>query len=271
MKRKYCTLITVTSLSLLFFASQSAAAIAPVSPRAEAPPATRWSYEGVTGPAHWGKLDPAFAVCANGKEQSPISIDPQKVTKLKNKESIQYHYQRTLFTVMNNGHTVQANDPSGSNSIVLEGQPYKLLQMHFHKPSEHEINRKPYMMEGHLVHQNAEGKLAVVGFLIEAGKTNEELAEMWNKLPKQQTESDIKLEREIDLSRLLPEDRTSYLYNGSLTTPPCTEGVRWILLKQPIQMSKEQIEAFGAIFPDNHRPVQPLNQRKVIENEANRK
>jgi len=223
-----------------------------------------WSYNGETGPAKWASLDPSFAACANGKEQSPIDIELSKVTLDKTLEDVQIHYKPSAFTVMNNGHTIQANDASGSNSIVVEGIEYKLMQMHFHKPSENQINGQSFEMEGHLVHKSKEGKLAVLGFLITSGQENKELAEIWSKLPKEETKEDIKLEKPVDLVNLLPKEKKSFRYNGSLTTPPCSEGVKWVVLEKPVEMSRQQIEAYGAIFPDNHRPVQPLHNRQVM-------
>lgn len=222
-----------------------------------------WSYEGDTGPEHWGSLDPSFAACANGTEQSPIDIELKNVKVNKTVGKIRINYKPTAFTIMNNGHTIQANDASGSNSIIVDGEKYKLIQMHFHKPSEHEINGENFMMEGHLVHKNKTGNLAVLGFLIKAGNENEQLAEMWAKLPRQETESDIALDNLIDLVQLLPNDNKVFRYSGSLTTPPCTEGVKWAVLKKPIKMSQEQIDTFGTIFPHNNRPVQPINDRIV--------
>ncbi|MEW9670072.1 carbonic anhydrase family protein [Ammoniphilus sp. 3BR4] len=223
-----------------------------------------WSYEGETGPNKWAGLDPSFSTCADGREQSPIDIELSNVKLDKSLEDIEINYSPTTFTVMNNGHTIQANDKSGSNSIVVEGEEYKLVQMHFHKPSENTINGQTFDMEGHLVHKNSEGNLAVLGFLIKVGDGNKELAEIWSKLPKQQTKEDVELENPVDLVNLLPKEMKTFRYSGSLTTPPCSEGVKWILFEKPIEMSKEQVEAFGAIFPDNHRPVQPLNNREVL-------
>lgn len=223
-----------------------------------------WSYEGETGPDQWAGLDPNFTTCADGREQSPIDIELSDVKLDKTLEDIKINYKPTTFTVMNNGHTIQANDRSESNSIIVEGEEYKLIQMHFHKPSENTINGQSFDMEGHLVHQNSEGKLAVLGFLIKVGSENKELAEIWSKLPKQETKEDIKLDKPVDLVNLLPKETKTFRYSGSLTTPPCSEGVKWVLFEKPIEMSKEQVEAFGAIFPDNHRPVQPLNDRQVL-------
>ncbi|WP_025027828.1 carbonic anhydrase [Caldalkalibacillus mannanilyticus] len=225
--------------------------------------ATHWSYEGETGAEHWGSIDPSFATCAEGTEQSPIDIELSDGELEKSVEDIQINYSPTPMTVMNNGHTIQVNDTTDKNSIVVEGKEYKLLQMHFHKPSEHQLNGLSFEMEGHLVHKSSEGNLAVLGFLITSGNENKELAEVWSKLPEERTKVDIPLDQTIDLATLLPEEKKSYLYKGSLTTPPCSEGVKWIVLEQPIELSREQIDAFSAIFPDNHRPVQPINNREL--------
>lgn len=224
-----------------------------------------WSYEGDTGPDKWADIDSSYSKCADGTEQSPIDIELANVKLDKTLEDININYKTTAFTVMNNGHTIQANDASGSNTILADGVEYKLVQMHFHKPSEHQFNGKNFEMEGHLVHKNDEGKLAVLGFLIKAGNENKVLAEMWSKLPSEKTEADITLENSVDLDALLPKEKKSFRYSGSLTTPPCSEGVKWIVMEQPIEMSKEQIAAFGTIFPNNSRPVQPLNEREVSE------
>lgn len=222
-----------------------------------------WSYEGDTGPANWASLDSEFARCANGTEQSPIDIELSDVKVDKTLEDIKINYKPTVFTLMNNGHTIQVNDASGSNSITIDGQAYTLVQMHFHKPSENQINGQSFDMEWHLVHKNSESKLAVLGVLIKAGKENKELAEIFSKLPKEETKEDIKLDQLVDLNALLPQDKKAFRYEGSLTTPPCSEGVKWTVLEQPIELSSEQIQAFGAVFPDDHRPIQPLNNRTV--------
>ncbi|WP_235867351.1 carbonic anhydrase family protein [Priestia abyssalis] len=137
---------------------------------------------------------------------------------------------------------------------------------HIKEKALHQFNGEQYDMELHLVHQDANGKLAVLGVMIQEGKENEKLASVWDLLPKEETEKDISVKEPVDLQALLPEDQTSFHYNGSLTTPPCTEEVKWIVFEQPIEMSKEQIQAFQRIFPDNHRPVQPLNEREIIKN-----
>ncbi|MCZ8523192.1 MULTISPECIES: carbonic anhydrase [Paenibacillus] len=239
------------------------------TPQTQTPPAAHpahWSYSGESGPADWAKLDQTFAACANGTEQSPVDIELSHTKVDKTAVNVQLHYQPSAFTLMNNGHTIQANEASGSDTITVDGTEYKLAQMHFHRPSENEIDGQSFAMEGHLVHKNKEGGLAVVGFLMKAGKENKQLAEMWSKLPKQETKEDVKLEQPVDLPALLPASAHAFRYEGSLTTPPCSEHVKWIVLADPVEVSQEQIDAFAAIFPDNHRPVQPLNQRTVVSN-----
>jgi len=258
--------------SVAFIAGVSLAACS-AEPKAESiqdkPAATteevHWSYQGDTGPDHWGELSDANAVCANGKEQSPINMDFSKIKKAE-KGSLQVNYSPTVFSVANNGHTIQANAQIQNNKITIDGTEYKLVQFHFHTPSEHRFNGKAYDMELHLVHKDANNKLAVLGIMIKVGQKNEKLAALWSVLPKEKTTQDIALEQPIDLSTLLPQDQSTLRYNGSLTTPPCTEGIKWTMLEQPIEMSKEQIQAFQSIFPDNHRPVQPVNSREVTEN-----
>lgn len=226
---------------------------------------SHWSYEGETSPEHWGELDLANSACVNGSEQSPINIEFSQVENEKAAEDLQINYEPTSFSLMNNGHTVQANAASGSNSILIEGREYKLAQFHFHTPSEHQFNGKNYEMELHLVHKDSNGKITVLGVMIQEGEENKNLADVWGILPKEETDKDIPLNESVDLKALLPEDQTAFHYEGSLTTPPCTEEVKWTIFEMPIEMSKEQIEAFRQIFSDNHRPVQSLNNRKVIK------
>lgn len=225
-----------------------------------------WSYEGETSPDHWGELDPAANIaCVNGSEQSPINIEFSQVETVGGEEDLQINYEPTSFSLMNNGHTVQANAVSGSNSILIEGKEYKLAQFHFHTPSEHEFNGKNYEMELHLVHKDADGRIAVLGVMIQEGEENKNLEAIWDILPSEETDKDIAINEPVDVKTLLPVDQTAFHYEGSLTTPPCTEEVKWTIFEMPIEMSKQQIEAFRKIFPENHRPVQSLNNRKVIK------
>ncbi|MDN4495124.1 carbonic anhydrase family protein [Ureibacillus aquaedulcis] len=223
-----------------------------------------WSYNDESGPEYWAELDPANLACVNGSEQSPVNIEFSQVKADKELEDIGIRYEPTAFSLVNNGHTVQANATTESSSLVVEGNEYKLAQFHFHTPSEHQFNGQNYDMELHLVHKNSNGDLAVLGLMIQEGRENDKLAAVWDVLPKEETEKAISVEEPIDLEALLPQDQTSFHYNGSLTTPPCTEEVKWIIFEQPIDMSKEQIQSFQQIFPDNHRPVQALNEREIF-------
>lgn len=226
-----------------------------------------WSYSGETGPISWGDLDQTYTACVNGREQSPINVDYSEVKTTKTIETIDFQYKPTSFSVINNGHTIQVNNESERNKMIVEGTEYGLVQFHFHTPSEHQFSGQQYAMELHLVHQNENNELAVLGVMIQEGVVNKNLQTIWDALPKQKTtEEAIFIREPINLQVLLSQEQTFLYYNGSLTTPPCTEEVKWIVLEQPIEMSKEQIEVFQQIFPHNNRPVQPLNEREIIRN-----
>lgn len=224
-----------------------------------------WSYEGDTGPAHWGELDPTYAGCSKGKEQSPINIEPSQIKESEMKVDMTIQYEPTTVTLENTGNTIQANPITKRNMIVLNDKEYALEQFHFHTPSEHQFNGKSSPMELHLVHKDPYGKLAVLGVMIQEGNENERLAAAWNVLPKKTSEKTI-VKEPVDVKSLLPQKQTNFHYNGSLTTPPCTEGIKWLVFEHPIYMSKDQIQAFKDLFPDNHRPVQPINDREIIKN-----
>ena len=223
-----------------------------------------WSYEGETGPEHWGDLDPSFIACKNGKQQSPINIEFSKVKKSDQAKNIQLHYGQTLLSLTNNGHSIQANMSGPSNKLVIDGKEYKLAQFHFHTPSEHQIHGQNYDMEVHFVHQDANGNYAVLGLMIKEGIENKTLAPLWRVLPKEKTAEAIPIKESVDLRALQPADHKLFYYKGSLTTPPCTEVVEWVVLKKSIEMSIEQIQAFKQIFHKNNRPVQPLNNRDIL-------
>ena len=226
-----------------------------------------WSYKGETGPEHWGDINPDYAACTNGKEQSPINIETSQVIDDEKLEDLDINYKPTGFSLSNNGHTIQANPSTMDNSLVADNKEYKLAQFHFHTPSEHQFNGQNFDMELHLVHKDANNQLAVLGLMIKEGTANPYLEKAWNVLPTEETTEDVKLTETIDLMSLLPEDKDSFYYIGSLTTPPCSEAVKWVVLEESIEMSKEQIDKFRKIFPDNHRPVQSLNEREVKEDD----
>jgi len=220
-----------------------------------------WSYEGEHGPKHWGDVKSDYAMCKTGKNQSPIDITSAVSTDL---PPIKFDYQAAPLRIINNGHTIQVNYAEGS-SISFGGNSYQLVQFHFHHPSEEKIHGKGFDMVAHLVHKNAEGNFAVVALLIKKGKTNKFIETLWAHLPKEEGKEEMPVNVTIDISKLLPAQRGYYTYTGSLTTPPCSEGVTWLILKTPIEMSDAQINKFAHFYKHNARPVQPLNDRVVSE------
>lgn len=222
-----------------------------------------WAYEGEAGPQAWGQLKPEFNVCAIGKRQSPIHIE-EASTLRGPAEPLQINYRMSNASVVNNGHTIQV-DVDGDNTLMVRGSSYKLVQFHFHHPSEEKINYKGYAMVAHLVHKNAEGQLAVLAVLMDPGASNPLVDKVWTHMPLDVSDRVRMPNGLLDLKELLPEDRRYYQFIGSLTTPPCTEGVLWLVLKQPMTLSREQLKLFAQLFPNNARPVQALNNRVVRE------
>lgn len=222
-----------------------------------------WSYDGDTGPAHWAKLKPEFNACAIGKRQSPIPID-EAATLQGPADPIGFDYHPSEGSVVHNGHTIQV-DLAPTNRITVRGGTYELLQFHFHHPSEEQVNGKRYAMVAHLVHKNAEGQLAVVAVLLTPGEPNPAVDTVWKHMPLDVGDR-VKLPTgALNLPDLLPQDQRYYQFMGSLTTPPCTEGVLWMVLKTPVTLSPAQIRLFGQLFPNNARPVQEVNGRAVRE------
>ena len=235
-----------------------------------------WGYETKNGPDVWGQLSPEYFLCAVGKHQSPIDLVNPTPAKL---PPITYEYYSTTdLNIRNTGHTIEVTYPEGSR-IYIDGTAYQLLQFHFHAPGEHTVAGQPFEMEAHFVHKSENGDLAVVGLLIEEGRHNYAYDPVWDHLPAvpgetQRVEVD---ENPVELRMMLSPngqvtDETvqpfapAYRYEGSLTTPPCSESVQWIVLTTPIEMSEAQIAAFKAIIHNNNRPVQPLNGRKLFVN-----
>lgn len=216
-----------------------------------------WSYEGEHGPSHWAQMDQGFSTCALGQVQSPIDIRNAVTADL---PKLGFAYRAGPAEVMNNGHTVQVSLPA-SGGIEIADAKYTLLQFHFHTPSEEKIAGMAYPMVAHFVHRNAEGQLAVVAVLLKEGKANPALASLFANLPAQGQKH--ALTDSFDPARLLPEQHGYYAFQGSLTTPPCSENVRWQVLKQPIEVSAEQLAAFRQLYPMNARPTQPLNGRSL--------
>ncbi|AUZ63608.1 TPA: carbonic anhydrase family protein [Citrobacter amalonaticus] len=225
--------------------------------------ASHWSYEGEGSPEHWGALSEEYKTCQTGMNQSPINIDQSANAHLK---PLKTHYTEGPITLINNGHTIQAALKSATaDTITIDGTPFTLQQFHFHAPSENTVHGKHYAMEMHLVHKDANGAIAVVAVMFDKGAANTELDKLWATMP-EQTGQDANVTSQMDLNALLPKNKRFWRFSGSLTTPPCSEGVTWIVMKHPLTLSAAQLEKFShTMHHDNNRPPQPLNGRVVVE------
>lgn len=236
----------------------------PRKPRAAKPTAAKkpapgdWSYEGVAGPQAWGRLKPEFAKCGSGTRQSPIDIRDGIRVDL---DPVQFDYKPGAFRVLDNGHTVQVNVAPGS-SIEVMGRRFELEQFHFHRPSEERIDGRQFDMVVHLVHKDIEGRFAVVAVLLERGSAHPLVQSVWNNLPLEKGDA-VSARAPLDPARLLPEDTRYFTYMGSLTTPPCSEGVLWMVMQQPVGVSPEQIDVFARLYPMNARPLQQASGRLI--------
>jgi len=232
-------------------------------PQSRASSGAAWSYEGATGPEHWGSLDPSYAACADGSVQSPIDIVGATNKAMANPKIA---YVKSQVSVENNGHTVQANALSGS-SISVGGVKSDLLQMHFHSPAENIIAGQRAPVDVHFVHKSADGKLTVIGVMLKVGSQRNAA---WQPMVSALRTSGMEMQSEVsemtttfNWGAMLPKDLRSYRFAGSLTTPGCNEGVSWIVMKQPVLLSASQIAAFKAEYNANARPVQPINGRPI--------
>lgn len=225
---------------------------------ANTPP--QWSYEGESGPEHWASLNRDYAKCGEGKNQSPVDLKWHKPSKGGGKLSL--NYRPTAVQVENTGHTIQASFDSG-NFASYEGSRYELLQMHFHTPSEHTFSGKSHPMEAHFDHKNDSGDYLVLAVMFDEGSENAAIGKIWENIP-----GEKKLASSGDLSFkpsiLLPTTHNHYTYSGSLTSPPCSENVKWVVFNTPLTMSADQMSAFKKFYPKNARPEQPLGSRKVL-------
>lgn len=221
-----------------------------------------WNYDGENDPAHWSELSPEFAACEEGEDQSPVDI-PANIEGVEH-TPVSFHYKTVPLDIINTGHTEEVEYGSDSYATI-GGVRYYLSQFHFHTPSEHTVGNEQAAMEMHLVHENKDGGIAVIAVLIQEGRENERFARFWDKLPRkagsERKDGDITL----NAAELLPGEKEFYEYTGSLTTPPCTEGVKWYVFEKPIELSASQIERFREIMNGNNRPVQPLNGREIEE------
>lgn len=213
-----------------------------------------WSYAGETGPANWASLDSDYATCA-GPEQSPIDI----VTEAADQETstINLDYESVEGTLKDTGKVLQMD--LGGGTVTIDGKAYDLIQFHFHTPSEHTIDGESYPAEVHLVHAAEDGMLAVIGVMFEEGEANEALSTLWSALPNMEDSASMT----FDASSLFPEDGNTYTYDGSLTTPPCSEVVSWHVMATPVSISSEQLEALTTMHDNTNRPIQPLNDREI--------
>ncbi|PAF52299.1 carbonic anhydrase family protein [Helicobacter sp. 13S00477-4] len=222
---------------------------------------TKWSYDGKNGPKNWGKIADEYISCEIGQYQSPIDID--RHIEIKNPKEIIFKYGKNVKSATDNGHTIQL-DYNPGNYVKINNDTYELLQLHFHSPAENLIQGKQYPLSMHIVHKNKEGKLLVIGIKFKVGKTNKILSPIWEKMPKKPGE--ITYPKDFDLSKLIPEKVGYYHFNGSLTTPPCTEGVSWFVLKETLEISKNQLQKIQSLMQyPNNRPIQPKNNRIIIK------
>ena len=222
--------------------------------------APHWSYAGDTGAEHWGELQPDFKVCQLGLEQTPIDL----TNGMKGEAAaVALDYKPLALRMINNGHTIQVNADAGS-SCVIGGTKYELLQFHFHHPSQHLLAGKPFDLECHFVHKSAKGDLAVVGVFVTPGAKNAALQTIFDAMPKAEG-TELRVNGSVDSAALLPKSTGYFRYMGSLTTPPCSEGLTWTVFREPIEASADQIRQFAQLFPNNARPVQNRNRRFIIQ------
>ena len=221
------------------------------------PVKAEWSYEGGTGPQHWGDLDDEFGLCKSGGRQSPIDLTGARRGSF---PKVATHYVPEQVEVEDNGHAIEAKIEDTESSATIDGKRYWLEQFHVHTPSEETINGRHFPAVIHMVHISEQGEIAVVAVLVRPGADNPVFA---FEIP-EGSGAVSDLEGKLDPLQLLPKSDLGYRYQGSLTTPPCTEGVNWTVLKQPITLSSEQLKDLREAHPDNNRPIQPRNNRPVL-------
>ena len=223
-----------------------------------------WSYKGETGPEHWGLLSEDYVLCCKGTKQSPIDINNILVSDI---DDLGFNYLPSNINILNNGHTVQINYDSGS-SITIGNKEYQLLQFHFHTPSEHTIAGKLADAEVHFVHAHktdaGQTELVVIGVMVYEGEENSAFKDIIANLPKQ-AGGKFSIEASVNADNLMHSNRQAYCYEGSLTTPPCTEGVNWNIMVESISMSRKQLDALNIVLHNNNRPLQALNGRKIYK------
>ena len=220
----------------------------------------KWGYTGNEGPQNWGNLSPEYEVCQAGSQQSPINLQQAINADLSDLNIVS---KQVALKIQNNGHTIQVATERG-NTLILEGKTYELIQFHFHHPSEHKLESQAYPMEAHFVHRSKAGDFVVLGVFLKKGQENSVLNPLWDAMSFQEQPEASKLATTVEISDLLPTNQSTYRYFGSLTTPPCSELVRWVVFQEPIEVSNAQIEKFRQIFPLNARPIQSINRRFIL-------
>jgi len=261
-KKKIAVAIAVTiSMSISFTSQGSDSSHAVNTLNSSSHGGAHWGYSSDNGPNLWGDMKTDYHTCKAGQNQSPVDIRDSVDRGLDN---LEFHYSPTTLAIINNGHTIQVNY-SGNSYLVAGGKRYNLLQFHFHSPSEHKISGRARPMEMHLVHQASDGRLAVVGVMIERGEENYSLQKAWSYMPAKQGSVNRYGNVSVNAASLLPANKSYYHYSGSLTTPPCSEGVNWFVMKNSIYLSAQQIKSFRNVIEDNARIVQPLNGRVLMQ------
>jgi len=230
--------------------------------QAEAPThhAAHFTYAGANGPEHWAQLDSAWAACATGRQQSPVDL--ADATR-RHDAPIEFHYRPSALRLVNNGHTVQDDYDPGSY-ILVGGARFDVVQFHFHAPGEHHVTGQAFPAELHVVHRSAAGGLAVIGVLLEAGAANRAYQVILDSLPGEEG-PERTMGAMLNVADLLPVTHGTYRYAGSLTTPPCSEGVQWLVMDTPVTLSAAQLASLTRVIHDNNRPIQPLNGRPLVE------
>lgn len=223
-----------------------------------------WGYLGKEAPRFWADLSAEYALCKTGRNQSPINLKDQAAVGTTGLAGFDVYYRETALKIIDTGHTVQVNIPLGSY-IKINGHRYELVHYNFHTPSEHQKDGFNYPMEMHLVHRDGEGNLAIIGIIFQEGETNETLADLMRFLPDKENKQVIHEEVKIHPAKFFPLDKRFYKYSGSLTTPPCSEGVYWMVFKQPVEASVRQLEKMNEYLGANARPIQPLQGRTLLK------
>ncbi|TSB44696.1 carbonic anhydrase [Alkalicoccobacillus porphyridii] len=229
------------------------------------PVEAEWSYEGHKGPDYWESLSSEYKACGQGSQQSPINIDTKENASIKEAElDLVFDYNETIYSVEDNDEIFQANSfDLNNNTLMINEDEYRLHQVALHTPSEHTIDEEEFPLEIQLVHENEEEEQLIISVLVEEGKENKILKDVWMALPAKDGVANRAVD--FDATELIPELDSLYTYEGSLTTPPCTENVTWIVSNETVSLSEEQIKAVNKVSTENNRPVQELGSRDIFK------